>query len=136
MQITGIKALDRKLRELPPKVKKKLSGQAIRAGLRTVAKAVKQQVPPSFKRAVGSRYTTRKGGQAGVNVGKKKGRGWLPHFSLYVMGARNRTTAAGANRGDSPAHPVVDQAWQASQQAATKATIDNLKAGIIREANK
>ena len=132
--ITGQKELDRKLRALPGKVQLKLEGQAIRAGLRVIAKAVRSQAHPAFKKSVGSRYTRKKGGMVGVNVGKKKGRGYAPHFSLYVLGTGNRTTRDEYNRGESPSHPIVDVATLGTRDAALKATAENLAKGIEREA--
>ena len=103
--ITGDKALDRKLRALPGKVQRKLEGQAIRAGLRVVQRAVRAQAPSPFKKSVGSRYTRKKGGMAGVNVGKKRGRGHSPHFSLYVLGTGERRTREGHRRGPGAGSP-------------------------------
>lgn len=81
ISVDGIANLDRRLKTLAVRVQKKLVRNALTAGLRIVAKAIKREVPSKWKagrRAVGQSVKVDKSGllvgKAGVGVGMKRRR--------------------------------------------------------------
>jgi hypothetical protein len=80
VEITGIRELNRKLKQLSEKVQKKLVRAAMVASLRVTAKAIKSEVPSTWKegrKAIG--YSFKRGktpgvtfAKAGVGAGMKK----------------------------------------------------------------
>ena len=62
VSITGDKELDKKFRELADKLAKKVMAQAIRAGMRVIAKGIKSEIPGNMKEArkgIGMRFLRR-----------------------------------------------------------------------------
>lgn len=82
ISVDGIANLDRRLKTLAVRVQKKLVRNALTAGMRIVAKAIKREVPSKWKagrRAVGQSVKVDKydkpgqlTGKAGVGVGMKR----------------------------------------------------------------
>lgn len=132
ISITGDKALDRKLRAMPGKVQRKLGSAALRAGARTVAKAVKTEYPvKSLRKTIGTKHKTGKYTLAGVTQGKG-----VRHANLYVRGTKPRYTKSGRYSGEMPENPTVDRGYAKSKDAADRKILESLKAGIEREAAK
>ena len=123
--VTGDKQFDRRLRQLPEKVQKKLAKASLTAGLRVLVKAIKAEIPSTWKegrKAIGQRVTRGKAGaskgihfsKAGVGVGlrkskkaavaRKKGKGvgiGATNFHWFILGTEDRWTGSkrvGAHR--------------------------------------
>lgn len=74
--LTGVKDLDKALKELAGSKVKKIARSAISKGMRVLAKAIKQQIPPKYKsakKAIGSRFSKAKGGESKGQVQAKVG---------------------------------------------------------------
>lgn len=135
--ITGIKAIDKKLKLLAPKVQKKVVRQAMRKGLKIVQAEVKAQVPVdtgTAKKAVKVRATRR----------RKRGTIELEVVIKAVQGETIKT-GSGGERWFYPAiveyghaktapNPFMRRAYEASGEPARQVTMRSLLEGVEREA--
>ena len=134
--VTGIREIDRKLRQLPGRVQKKVVRQAMRAGLKVVMQEVKAQSPVDTG-------TTRKAVQ--TRAVKKKKRGAI-ELEVRIL-ATDMTKRTSARTGKTvfypaiveyghdktPANPFMLRAFNAKGETARKTTLAHLLAGLNRE---
>lgn len=131
--ITGIRDIDRKLRTLEPRVQKKYVRQAIRAGLKTVATAVKSEAPVESgltKSAVKVRAVKKRKRTSielevmidsktpGLLVTRTASKAFYPSIVTYI---RNN---------------FMQRAFESSGESARQTAITHLRAGIEAEASK
>jgi hypothetical protein len=98
----------------------------VRKALTTLAKAIRREIPASAKgirKSIGSKVKVSKSkgveAKVGTNVGKKKGKGHVPHASVYVLGSGERVqTKTGRPTGKMPANPVVKTGIAKSEKQA------------------
>ena len=134
--VTGIQAIDRKLRRLEPKVQKKVLRQSMRSGLKLVQEEMKVQVPVDSgltqKNIKVRALKRRKHGVIGMEVRVasapgliKKGAGDRPFFY-----------PAGIEYGDSEhqPNPFGRRSYSAKGDAARDKTMTDMRSGVEREA--
>lgn len=128
--ITGVKALDRKLRQLEPKVARKVIRQALRKALRPVQARVKQLAPVGetgqLKRAVKIRAArSRRRGEIKLRVviGKDDFTGTQFYSSFTEYGSSKQ-----------PAQHFMRRAFDSTKDEAKRTAISEIRAGIEREA--
>lgn len=98
--LTGVKELDKALKELADSKIKKVTRSAVGKSLRVLAKGIKKKVPPKFKglkKAIGSRFSKAKGGIARGQVQAKVGIGvGMPRFrKVKGQWVRNKKYSSG-----------------------------------------
>lgn len=129
--VTGLKAVDRRLRTLPIKVQKRVVRQSMRAGLRMMAKSVKGETPVltgATRLAVKVRAVAR----------RKRD---VIEYEVRVLaeGSLKKTSAKTGKTVFYPAiveykfDPFMARAFARDGDAARDATIRALKAGLDRE---
>lgn len=126
VKLLGARAVRRLLKDLGSKGTRK----ALRAGLgKAVAvlrKFIRKEIPShakSIKKGVGSKVKVNKDGvsaKVGINVGKKSGKGHVPHGAIYILGTKARKTEKGASRGKMPANDVVKRGTAKGAQLAKR----------------
>jgi hypothetical protein len=130
--VTGIGSIDRKLRALPLKVQKRVANQSIRAGMKLVAKAVKQLVP------ILSGVTK---ANIVVRAGLRRKRGQVSIDARIDANAETKRTSK--KTGKTVFYPAVVEylyddfmlrAFRSAGDAARRLTVRLLKAGVEREA--
>ncbi len=132
--ITGIRSIDRRLKTLPLRLQKKVVGQSMRAGMKILQGAAKAIAP------VLSGATK---GEVKVRAGLKRKR---DRVSIDVrVEANDRTKKTSKTTGETVFYPKVVEfkyddwllrAFKRAGDAARRATIAALKAGIEREASR
>lgn len=142
MSIHGIAAFDQRLQRLKDRVQKKLIRNAMTAGLRIVAKAIKKELPSKWKagrKGIGQSVKNDKTGvvvgKAGVGAGikrkrsakitaeakfnrsgKKKGVGLgVANIHWFLMGTENRYT--GAKSGTTSVNGIRTKTMRATGNA-------------------
>lgn len=135
--ITGIPAIDKRLRMLPIKVQKKVLRQSMRAGLKVMATEVRNQAPVLSGKT-----------RAGVKVRalRKKRRSSIA-LEVRIFGLQSdtiKTSAAGQPAfwpaleefGDRnhPPNPFMRRSFEAKGQTSLTITTDAILAGVKKEA--
>jgi HK97 gp10 family phage protein len=134
--VTGIPEIDRKLRALGPKVGNKVVRQALRAAIKTMQAAVKQQAPhgetgeleEGTKVRAGKRSRT-KIEMAVVIAGGPLVKG--PRRYLYPAAVEFGARAAGI-----PANPFARRAFEAEKEAVKADAEKRIRDGVEREASQ
>ena len=162
--IEGLKQLQFNLKSLDKKVQEKLTRASMTASLRIIAKAIKSEVPSTWKegrKAIGWSFKKGKArsqhkgvtfAKAGVGAGIKKakrakagkGRGnragvgmGVSNFHWFVLGTAERLTGNPVRHtGKMRPNPIVKRGTLKSKAAALAAMAKSLQTGIEREAAK
>lgn len=117
----------------------KLSLKGLRAGLNKALAIVKRAIRKetkhkSIKKAVGSKVSVKKSGATGkfgLNIGKKKGKGYAPHGAIYILGTKPRTqTKTGRSTGRTKGHDIVKAGTAKSQKRAVKEMHEAIRLAI------
>lgn len=139
--VTGIRSIDKRLRTLPLKVQKKVANQAIRAGMKLVATAVRQLAPV---------LTGVLKANVVVRAGLKRKRGQVSIDAR--IDANDQTKKTSKKTGETVFYPAIVEYGRKKQgvpgdhymlhafhmvaDAARNLTIRMLREGIEREARK
>jgi HK97 gp10 family phage protein len=122
--------------------------KALRAGIgKAVAllrKSIRSEIPAkdkAIKKSVGSKVKINKKdgvvAKVGLNIGKKKGRGYAPHAILYVAGTVPRVQKkTGRPTGRMPANPVVQKGVAAGEAQAKRGMTEKMAEVLKTEAGK
>jgi HK97 gp10 family phage protein len=136
--ITGLKAIDRRLKSLEPRLQRKVVRQSMRAGMKVLAQAVKAEAPVltgATEHAVKVRVPKRKkrgeialdvqiaADPALVKTGANGKSVFYPAVEQY--GARNH-----------PPNPFMTRSYDQAGETARNVTLQKLRDGIEREASK
>lgn len=144
--IEGSDELQQQLEALETRIVRQATKSGTVQGLTIIKRAIVLKTPrgrtQQLVRAIGKRLIkTKEGiveGKAGVNVGKRTGRGisggssrrTAPHGHLVTLGTTDRYTQRGAYRGRMPVNDFVNQGFNTSRSAAASALINRLKASL------
>ena len=127
-KITGIKELDRKLKDLPAKVAKKVLRQALRKGLKPVAAAVKAAAPvesgatkSAVKIKAGKRSTKRITISVTIGAGDYKGDQFYAAFQEFGW-SQNGVLHPGKH--------FMENAFKATSTTALSTTLAAVKSGL------
>ncbi len=139
--VSGIRRLDRKLRQLEPRLQRKLIGQAMRAGLKVLASAVKS-VAPVWHGVLR--------GAIKVRAIRKRKRGTV-RLNVEIL-ATDRTKRTSARTDTTVFYPAIveygskkrslepndfmKRAFDSHGHQVKSLTLEHLRAGIEREAKK
>lgn len=149
-KITGAKELQKKLRELGPKIEKKVMRQALRAGAKIIQAEAKKLAPvDSGELRAGIKVRAvkkRKPGQVRIRVSTGEDDAFYGFFVEYgYMKQETRRLPDGKiislKRGQGtptfvPPRPFVRPAFETKKEEATKAITAAIAAGIEREASR
>lgn len=138
--IHGAKELERKLRALPLKVENKIARKALREGARPILAEAKQQVPVKSgllrrKLTIRAGKRSRKHGPRIVvqtSEGLFKGEAFYGGFVHF--GHRIGPRRLGPSRKLVPANEFLKRAAEKSKDQAGRIVVQQVEAGIIREA--
>lgn len=134
--ITGLKAIDRRLKTLEPRVQKKVVRQAMRAGLKWLKAAVEDEAPKD---------TGTMASKVKVRAVKSRKRGSIELEVRIEADDQTKKTSAKTGKtafypavvqyGSStlPPDPFMTRAFEAKGEAARQATLGKLLEGIERE---
>ena len=160
--LTGVAELDKNLKQLAGPVANRIAKSTLRAGVKAVARAIKQEAPQGktglVKKSIGSRFETfgRAGivtAKAGVGVGKQRAKKTsvnAPHAHLVALGTkpRYRKKIGGKYAGirnptrkqlrteSTPKNDFVKRGYQAGSAAMSQAMEAAAKKALAREAAK
>jgi HK97 gp10 family phage protein len=141
--ITGVKALDRKLKALEPKVAKKVIRQALRKAAKPVQARTRALAPVGetgqVKRAVKIRASTRtrkKVIRLRVLIGKGDfvGQQFYGAFAEYGTKQSGTGRKGGRRRPGQKGQHFMKRAFDQTKDQARRIAIDEITAGIEREA--
>lgn len=149
MIVEGSDELQQQLEALENRIVRQATKSGTVQGLTIIKRAIVVRTPrgktQQLVRAIGKRLIKTKAGviegKAGVNVGKRTGRGLnggkasgsAPHGHLVTLGTTERYTQRGAYRGRMPINDFVNQGFNASRSAAAKALIDRVSESLPSE---
>lgn len=124
-RLEGAEKLMRQLHHLGDRGSRRMVQAGLRAGLGSLRKTIRSQVPPhakSVRRSIGTKLDLRRNiAKVGVNVGKKRNsKSFTPHAAVYVTGAKQRYTKTGAYRGRQRGVPVVVQGVAIGERQAER----------------
>lgn len=142
IEILGVKRLERKVRHLDGKGARRVLRSGASKAVQILRKFIKKEIPghaKSIKKAIGSLVRVNKDGaqaKVGINVGKKKGKGYVFYGAMYIQGTEQRETKSGANRGKVKANPVVARGVKAGTPSARKGMKEQMRAKLKEEARK
>lgn len=143
ISILGVKRLDKKVRHLDGKGSRRVLRSGANKAVQVLKKFIKKEIPghaKSIKKAIGSDVKVNKdvgvAAKLGINVKKKKGKGYVYYGAMYIRGTAARKTRKGANRGQVKAHPVVANGMKAGQESARKAMQTQMAVKLKEEAKK
>lgn len=135
--ITGVKAIDRKLKSLEPRVQKKVVRKSMRAGLKLLAAEVKTQIPVLSGLARSA---------VKVRAVKKRKRGSIELEvtidsktpGLIKPGSKPAFYPALIEYGDrdTPPDPFMRRSYEAKSEGARQVTLSSLLKGTMEEASK
>lgn len=131
--ITGVKDIDRRLRDLPPKVQKKVIRQGMRAGLKVLQAAVEQEAPE--KTGATKEHVV-------VRAVKGRKRGSIELEVRIAAEDELKKTSANGKTYFYPAivqymyNPFMTRAFDSTGEAARQVTIAWIRNGVEREASK
>jgi len=133
--VTGIKQIDRKLKQLEPKIQKKVLRQSMRAGLKEVQAEMKAQVPVDtglMKKNVKVRALKRSRKRIGMEVRVGAAPGLITHWAS----GESFFYPAGVEYGDSthPPNPFGRRAYAAKGPKARDITMAKMVEGVEKEA--
>lgn len=130
LKITGVREIDKALRELEPKIAKKVLRQAMRKSMKVVQKAVKENVPvdegqlrDAIKVRAGKR--SRKGFTIEVQIGEGDFVG-----DTYYGAFQEYGTSKMEGKG------FMRKAFDETAEQARKEAIELIRKGIEKEADK
>lgn len=126
--ITGVPEIDRKLRTLEPRLQKKVVRQAMRAGMKLVESAARALAPrDSGQLAAGIKTRAARARRGTITIEVRVGEGDFKGETFYggfqEYGTKHQ-----------PAHAFMKPAFETKGEAARDATLSELLAGILREA--
>ncbi len=133
--VTGIKAIDRKLKRLEPKVQRKVFRQSMRAGMKVMQAEVQSQVPVDTgltKKNVKVRALKRKRNRIAMEVRVAAAPGLITHWAS----GEPFFYPAGIEFGDSDhqPNPFGRRSYSSKGEAARDVTMNQMIAGVEREA--
>lgn len=133
--ITGIRAIDRKLKRLPGKVQKKVVRQSMRVGLKIIQQEMKSQVPVDrglTRQNVKVRSLKRSRKRIAMECRVTTAPGLVAHWAS----GEPFFYPAGIEFGDSEhqPNPFGRRSYQAKGQAARDVTMAKMRDGVEREA--
>jgi HK97 gp10 family phage protein len=133
--VTGIKEIDRKLKELVPKIQRKVLRQAMRSGMKHVFQEALLRVrvlTGLLKKNIKLRAMKRKRGRVGLLVQVKSD----PGLSKTSKDGKRYFYPASVEwgHGSVPPHPFMRPAYDLKGPEARDTTLNELLAGTLREA--
>lgn len=143
MKVIGAKEVERKLKELEPKLAKKVLKRGLRAGAKIVRKAAQSKAPiktGGIKKGIKVRAGKTKKGFISIRVGV--GNQWFtgPNFYAAFVEFGHKVGRRLSKAKDAALHDTrkgyvegqhfIEEAYKASQQAAKAAAIAKILAGI------
>jgi HK97 gp10 family phage protein len=135
--VTGVKEIDRALKELEPKIQRKVLRQAMRSGMKLVMQDALMRVPVLtglLKRNIKLRAMKRSRNRVGLLVQIKSDPGFV---KMSKAGVRYFTPAAVEfGHGTVPPHPFMRPAYDLRGPEARDTTMHELLEGTLREAGK
>lgn len=150
-KLTGDRELIAKLDRLANKDARRIARKAIGSGLATFRTALRGAVPPAetpghtgreFRKNIRSRFkrNRRAGvteGKVGAGVGSRKSvaarSNNAPHFHLYVLGTKERTSRGGS-RGSAKPHDFIRTTAGRLERAVLRHMLDILSEEITKAA--
>lgn len=149
VQVTGLRELERTLRMVGEKMRKKILRKAMRKGALPIAKAARARAPRDRKhegkiakdlrgialhRSIAVRSARkRRGGQEDLSV---RVTATVPHAHLVEYGTGPRYHADGKYVGQAPAQPFMRPAFEETKGQAQAIVAREIAAGIEREVRK
>jgi hypothetical protein len=146
MIVEGSDELQAQLEALETRIVRQATKSGTVQGLTIIKRAIVQRTPrgktQQLVRSIGKRLIKTKSGtiegKAGINVGKRTGRGLnggkssgaAPHGHLVTLGTADRYTQRGAYRGRVRPNDFVNQGFNASQGQAASTLIGSIKAAL------
>lgn len=133
--VTGIKEIDRALKELEPKIQRKVLRQAMRSGMKLVLQDALMRVPVLtglLKKNIKLRAMKRKRNRQGLQVQVRSDEGLV---KVSKAGTRYFIPAAVEfGHGTVPPHPFMRPAYDLRGPEARDTTMHELLEGALREA--
>lgn len=131
VRLEGGKELERELKEVEPKVAKKVVTKALRAGAKVILKAAKSAAPKRtglLQRSLTVRAAKRKKGRVAFVVQTKggdfKGKSFYAAFLEYGHKAGSRKLA---NRKIIPPQPFLSPAFDSAKDDAARTVVDTAR---------
>lgn len=136
--ITGVKAIDRRMKMLPDRLKKKVIRQAIRKALKPVQVAVKAQAPVASGqtkravriRAVKSKKRDRIALEVKIGAGDYKGD---QYYAAFVQYGHNIARPRGNVIGHVQENPFMSRAFLATAGTARQDAMVEIAKGVNNE---
>jgi HK97 gp10 family phage protein len=139
VRVKGLDGLDRKLKQLPPKMRGRTLRKALRAGAKIVERDAKSRVSVlsgRLKRNLTTKVHEDRAGNQHATVGANMPDG--AHIHLVEFGTSNRVLTgkgkypAGVSRGAMPEQPFLRPAFDSRKDAALSAVGKELDRAITR----
>lgn len=141
-KITGIKEIDEALKELEPKLQKKVLRQAMRKSLKPVRDAVENQAPIGETGELAENVKIKAGKRKkdtirlNVQVGAGDFTGDQYYASFVEFGHKVGSRKLGDKRQEVPPDDFMKRGFDQTKNEARDTCLQLIKDGLLREANK